>query len=38
MDAVLAHPYPYDAVIQAGDGEHGREGRWPLSGPEGKRS
>ncbi|WP_338118113.1 aspartate/glutamate racemase family protein [Streptomyces coryli] len=26
MDRVLAHPGPYDAVIQAGFGEHGREG------------
>ncbi|AFR47752.1 MULTISPECIES: aspartate/glutamate racemase family protein [unclassified Gordonia (in: high G+C Gram-positive bacteria)] len=26
MDAVLAYPDPYDAVIQAGYGEHGREG------------
>lgn len=26
MDAVLAYPEPYDAVIQAGYGEHGREG------------
>lgn len=26
MDAVLAHPGPFDAVIQAGYGEHGREG------------
>ncbi|MDT0221126.1 MULTISPECIES: aspartate/glutamate racemase family protein [unclassified Gordonia (in: high G+C Gram-positive bacteria)] len=26
MDAILAYPEPYDAVIQAGYGEHGREG------------
>lgn len=26
MDRVLAYPEPYDAVIQAGYGEHGREG------------
>lgn len=26
MDRVLSHPEPYDAVIQAGYGEHGREG------------
>jgi allantoin racemase len=26
MEAVLAHPDPYDAVIMAGYGEHGREG------------
>lgn len=26
MDAVLAYPSPFDAVIQAGYGEHGREG------------
>ncbi|MFD6448418.1 aspartate/glutamate racemase family protein [Promicromonospora sp. NPDC060204] len=26
LDAVLAHPDPYDAVIMAGYGEHGREG------------
>lgn len=26
MDAVLNYPEPYDAVIQAGYGEHGREG------------
>ncbi|MFT4163854.1 MAG: aspartate/glutamate racemase family protein [Microlunatus sp.] len=26
MDQVLAHDEPYDAVIQAGYGEHGREG------------
>ncbi|MEW2570429.1 aspartate/glutamate racemase family protein [Streptomyces sp. NPDC047070] len=26
MDRVLAHPGPYDAVVQAGFGEHGREG------------
>ncbi len=26
MEAVRAHPGPYDAVIQAGYGEHGREG------------
>lgn len=26
MDAVLAYPRPFDAVIQAGYGEHGREG------------
>lgn len=26
MDKVLAYPDPYDAVIQAGYGEHGREG------------
>ena len=26
MDCVLAYPEPYDAVIQAGYGEHGREG------------
>lgn len=25
-DAVARHPHPYDAVIQAGYGEHGREG------------
>jgi allantoin racemase len=26
MDCVMAYPEPYDAVIQAGYGEHGREG------------
>ncbi|WP_329812496.1 aspartate/glutamate racemase family protein, partial [Streptomyces sp. GSL17-113] len=26
MEAVRAHPDPFDAVIQAGYGEHGREG------------
>ncbi|MDJ0314057.1 aspartate/glutamate racemase family protein [Arthrobacter sp. H35-D1] len=26
MDAILAYPEPFDAVIQAGYGEHGREG------------
>ncbi|MFP5312037.1 MAG: aspartate/glutamate racemase family protein, partial [Actinomycetes bacterium] len=26
MDAVLAYPEPFDAVVQAGYGEHGREG------------
>lgn len=26
MDRVLAYPEPYDAIIQAGFGEHGREG------------
>ena len=26
MDRVLSYPEPYDAVIQAGYGEHGREG------------
>lgn len=26
LDAVLGYPEPYDAVIQAGFGEHGREG------------
>lgn len=26
MDAITAYPEPYDAVIQAGYGEHGREG------------
>ncbi|MBT2566316.1 Asp/Glu/hydantoin racemase [Arthrobacter sp. ISL-85] len=26
MDAVLSYPEPFDAVIQAGYGEHGREG------------
>lgn len=26
MEAVRAYPYPFDAVIQAGYGEHGREG------------
>lgn len=26
MDCVVAYPEPYDAVIQAGYGEHGREG------------
>jgi allantoin racemase len=26
MDIVLAYPEPYDAVVQAGYGEHGREG------------
>ena len=26
MDAILSYPEPYDAVIQAGYGEHGREG------------
>ncbi|WP_344399802.1 aspartate/glutamate racemase family protein, partial [Promicromonospora sukumoe] len=26
LDAVLAHPDPYDAVVMAGYGEHGREG------------
>ncbi|GAB3182917.1 aspartate/glutamate racemase family protein [Nesterenkonia halophila] len=26
MDAVTTHPEPFDAVIQAGYGEHGREG------------
>ena len=26
METVRSHPDPYDAVIQAGYGEHGREG------------
>lgn len=26
MEAVRAHPGPYDAIVQAGYGEHGREG------------
>lgn len=26
MDAVLAHPEPFDAIVMAGFGEHGREG------------